>query len=515
MRKLAWGAGLVLLGLGCGDDEPEPEPTASATDKLIEALGGQENLDALTGLRIAGTGSRLIPHEGLRPADPSIETNNFEREVLLDFAGDAVRVDTNRDIEFLFPGSQEYTDVVRGNLGASSQPFFGAPLGALGSDKAASIRHQELLLAPQFLIREYDPEDFTQEDDVQLEGETHHQLVATGGPAPLTLFVNAETGELSKLETQELDFYLRDVKLEVTYSDWEPTASGGISFPRELHVARDGFDLFTEEVTEVEANPAFAAETFEFPGGVTPAFDQELWDRGVLSHQWYYLLDSIGLPFNGVDVSINPTSIADGVTHLVGASHHSFLVEQADGLVLVDAPLHDDRGKALFDYIETNFPGKPIKFIVASHFHEDHVSGIREVLGSTEATLVVHESVENHWRDVLSAPSTLKPDALEENPRDVTILTVPNDGSIQLEDAGHPLTIYHLNTTHAADMLLTHDTASNSVFVVDIYSPGNASQLGAADLDAALTNFEVPTADLKIVGGHGGVGDYAQLQSSL
>jgi hypothetical protein len=92
---------------------------------------------------------------------------------------------------------------------------------------------------------------------------------------------------------------------------------------------------------------------------------------------------------------------------------------------------------------------------------------------------------------------------------------VPEGGQLELEDAVNPVVLYHLATDHAADMLLTHQPTSNSVFVVDIYSPGNAAQLGAADLDAALTAHGIPTEGLTIVGGHGGTGDYAELQAQL
>jgi len=137
------------------------------------------------------------------------------------------------------------------------------------------------------------------------------------------------------------------------------------------------------------------------------------------------------------------------------------------------------------------------------------------VLGSTEAELVVHESTEAFWRELLAAPSTLKPDALAQAPRDVAIRTVPEGGQLELADAQNPVTLYHLPTTHAADMLLTHESSTNSVFVVDIYSPGNAAQLGAADLDAALQAYDIPTEDLTIVGGHGATSDYAALQAAL
>ena len=104
------------------------------------------------------------------------------------------------------------------------------------------------------------------------------------------------------------------------------------------------------------------------------------------------------------------------VVQLRGGSHHSFLVEQQNGIVLVDAPFYEDRGEALSEYVAQTYPGKPITHVVASHFHEDHVAGIREVLGSNpSAQLVVHESVRDTWRTLIrtapqwQVPSTSLP----------------------------------------------------------------------------------------------------------
>jgi len=510
MKKLVCAAAMLgALAFGCDDDEEEE--TTSAFDQLVEGLGGQADLDALTGLRIEGSGVRNIPNEGELPANPPIQANSFERTVSLDLSGDALRVDTAKTVEFLFLGAAEYYDVVKGDLGASTEPFGGAPLGALSSDKTAAIRRQETLLTPHLLLKGLTAANFTTEPDVQVDGVAHHRLVLAGEPKPITLYVNATTGTLTKLETMELDFYMRDVKLEVFFSEW--AASGNINFPRDLRLVRGGNTLLLEDVSEIAVNPAFAAGTFDFPGGVTPVLNQALLDRGELTHQWYYLLDSIGLPFSGIDTTITPKVLAPGVQQLLGNSHHSFVVEQAAGVVLVDAPFHEDRGKALSDYIATTFPGKPITHVVASHFHEDHVSGIREVLGANpSAKLVVHESTEATWRAILAAPSTLRPDALERAKRTVEIVTVPDAGSLTLADATNALTLYPVETEHAADLLMAHHAPSNSVFVVDIYSPGFAAQFNADDFKASLATHSIPTAALQIVGGHGTeVHDYDDL----
>jgi glyoxylase-like metal-dependent hydrolase (beta-lactamase superfamily II) len=511
MKKLGSGAiALAFAALGCSDDGDAGQTPMGA---LAEALGGQGDVAALEGLRLQGTGTRHIPHEGFTPEDAPTQANTFTRTVSIDFARDQLRVDTAREIQFLFPGSQSYSDIVQGNLGASTQPFFGNPLGALSSDKVASIRRQESLLTPQLLLRQMDAADVTMESDVTMEGQTYHRYMWSGEPAPIVFYVNADDDELAMIETMELDFYKRDVKLQVMFSDWQ--AEGRIVFPGSRRVIRDGLELFSEQMNSVTVDPAFAADAFDFPAGVMPEFDEDLYARGMLSHQWYFLLDSLGLPFTGVDVTITPRAIAPGVWQLQGGSHHSLLIEQEDGLVLVDAPLYDDRGAALAGYIQRQIPGKSIKYVVASHFHEDHVAGIRDVLGrNPESELVVFESSTSAWREILDAPSTLRPDALAMNPRRVTIRSVSAQGA-DLGDAERPVALRHIVTAHASDMLMVQEQSSNTVFVVDIYSPGNAGQLGARDFLTALTDSEIPQENLKVVGGHGGeTHDFAQVQAA-
>ncbi len=512
---------LPCIALGCGDDSDDSGeavttsgPRSSPADALVAALGGQSNLDAIQGLRLVGSGERHIVNEGERPGDEPIAANTFERSVSIDFDADALRVDTSREVLFQVPGPQQYSDIIRGNLGVSTQPFFGTPLGALDPDKAASIRRQEVLITPHLLLRELTPAAFVAGEDVTLDGAAHHTLVASRGAAPLTLFVDAESGLVTKLQTLEHDFLERDVSIEVFFADWAP--AGATSFPRSARMLVGSREVFFQRITDVSINPTFEASTFEFPGGVMPVFDAALYARGELSHQWYALSDSIGLPISGLDTAVTPIDVAPNVVKLVGFTHHSFVVKQETGLILVDAALYEDRADALLDHLEAKYPGVPVTHVVASHFHQDHAAGIREVLGRTQASLVVQEGVAEFWRELLAAPSTLRPDALADAPRDVNVLTVPEAGEIRLEDPENPVTIYHVSTHHAADMLLTHDVASNSLFVVDIYSPGNNFQAGAAELDAAITSYEIPTADLKIVGAHGAnIDDYATLQAWL
>jgi hypothetical protein len=186
---------------------------------------------------------------------------------------------------------------------------------------AASIRRQELLLSPHLLVRELSAAAFTAGEDVTLDGGAQHTLVTSVGPAPLTLLVDAKSGLITKIETQELDFFERDVSLEVFFADWAP--AGDTSFPRSARVLVGGRELFSQQLSDVILNPTVEASTFEFPDGVTPVFDAALYARGELSHQWYQMFDSYGLPVSGVDVSLTPVDVAPNVLQLVGTTHHN------------------------------------------------------------------------------------------------------------------------------------------------------------------------------------------------
>ncbi|HEY0960904.1 MAG TPA: MBL fold metallo-hydrolase [Pseudomonadales bacterium] len=72
-----------------------------------------------------------------------------------------------------------------------------------------------------------------------------------------------------------------------------------------------------------------------------------------------------------------------------GAWHSIFLVTD-DGILLAD-PLNPAHAEWLKNELDTRFPGKPVKYVIYSHSHWDHVEGAA-VFDDT-ATIVAHEGV--------------------------------------------------------------------------------------------------------------------------
>jgi glyoxylase-like metal-dependent hydrolase (beta-lactamase superfamily II) len=110
-------------------------------------------------------------------------------------------------------------------------------------------------------------------------------------------------------------------------------------------------------------------------------------------------------------VRVETRKLADGVYLLGGASHNSVAVELRDTIAVVEAPIDEARSLAVIEEITRLAPGKPIRFLVNTHQHFDHIGGLRTYL-HIGATVVTHvKNFDFYNRDVLTyTPRTIDPD---------------------------------------------------------------------------------------------------------
>ena len=112
-------------------------------------------------------------------------------------------------------------------------------------------------------------------------------------------------------------------------------------------------------------------------------------------------------------VRVESRKLADGIFLLGGASHNSIAVEFKDYIAVVEAPIDERRNLAVIDEIVKLIPNKPIRFLVNTHQHFDHIGGLRTYM-HIGATIITHWKNFNFLtRDVLNyAPRTLDPDMM-------------------------------------------------------------------------------------------------------
>ena len=99
---------------------------------------------------------------------------------------------------------------------------------------------------------------------------------------------------------------------------------------------------------------------------------------------------------------------------MTGSTHNNVVIELADSLLVIDAPLYTERADTLLSKISETWPNKPIEALILSHFHWDHTGGTRSFVAAG-IPIVVGEALIPFFEEVLARPRTLFPDALSES----------------------------------------------------------------------------------------------------
>jgi glyoxylase-like metal-dependent hydrolase (beta-lactamase superfamily II) len=110
-------------------------------------------------------------------------------------------------------------------------------------------------------------------------------------------------------------------------------------------------------------------------------------------------------------VQVTTQKLAEGVYLLGGGPANSMAVEFKDFIAVFEAPTSEARSLAVIEAIVKLMPGKPIRYLINSHQHFDHIGGIRTYLhiGATIVTQRKNIAFLNH--DVLNYRArTVAPD---------------------------------------------------------------------------------------------------------
>jgi glyoxylase-like metal-dependent hydrolase (beta-lactamase superfamily II) len=101
-----------------------------------------------------------------------------------------------------------------------------------------------------------------------------------------------------------------------------------------------------------------------------------------------------------------------------GGTHNSVAVEFDGFIAVVEAPLNEARSLAVIEEVARLAPGKPIRYIVNTHDHYDHLGGLR-AYHHIGATIVTHHYNRDFYHDevVNRERRLLAPDVLSLDPQ--------------------------------------------------------------------------------------------------
>ena len=148
----------------------------------------------------------------------------------------------------------------------------------------------------------------------------------------------------------------------------------------------------------------------------------------------------------------------------------------SDFVAVVEAPLDERRVLAVIDAVYELIPNKPIRYVVNSHHHFDHLGGVRTMFHEG-ATIVTHESNRNFYKqEVLSyASRLLEPDRLSLYPptelaEGYQLEAV--DMKHTISDGTRNLDVYYVQgSPHAEGMLMAYLPTEKILIEADVFTP--------------------------------------------
>jgi metallo-beta-lactamase superfamily protein len=465
----------------------------------VTAMGGAEKLNSIKTLTMkGGTGTRLRLGQMAKATDQESPGQLKNVVETVDVAGGRASLDYELQegsfMQHRFEVLTKLGDKPVGIEIVGTRPTVATTPGGLFSWGTQN--------SPEYLLRRNvvaialaaanSASETEQAQDKELNGKTYKYTSAkTKSGEDVGLYFDPQSKTLAAYEVLDTESILGDVNAQYILSDYKTV--DGATLPHHITVRKGGKDYSDVQFASITLNDPAAEQVFAIPDSA-----REEAEKAAASDEYS--------PMKIVKVGNN-------VYQAVGYSHHTMIVEFPQWLALVDSPYTETQGKMLFRAIQQQFPAKPVKYVAVSHYHYDHIGGIRQA-AAMGATILVAKEHETILRSLLEARHTHPQDDLDKRRNGQPSQQVGSleiyDGKKVISEGGQSLELYPVSfPEHVDPMVLAYASSAHALFQPDLYTPPAAANGGptAQHLLKAIKelNLKVDT----MVGGHGGIGTFA------
>jgi len=426
-------------------------------DRSVAAYGGLEELNAIGNVSLRIIGESVHRNQSRRPGD--LDRTEYSGELVIDLKNSKARQiqkghypgGFNWHSGFVIDaGNRTGFDLIRKT---SSPPTSITP----------AIFKSNIRWLPQLVLLNV----LERAQSLRYLGKTDydkrpHEVVdyVTNEGARLTLYIDQQTGLLSKYETLVTDSFSGDSLFETRFTGQRKV--GKYIVPARRVNALNGDIINDFGLTDVAFNTELAPDSFKLPEG----------------------LRAITFP-----TPAPVTKHADKIYTTSAGGYNVLFVEFNDSIFVMETPGNDRVSLQAIEQIRKTIPNKPIKYVAVTHHHDDHAGGIRTYMAEG-ATLIVAPGEEAFFKKVSAVRFSADPDTLTRKPREPKFEPLQN-GKRVLTDGTMTVELYDIGKgPHTEEMLVAYFPDQKLIFQGDLLNrPANGDAPIANDTSVHFLNW--------------------------
>jgi glyoxylase-like metal-dependent hydrolase (beta-lactamase superfamily II) len=505
---------LVILFLSaerCYIHAQADEPRA-ILEQTAQTMGGLKKLYALKNQVVESEGQQFEPEQALRAGGQPRHVADFRYRLTRDITKPRLRLEWDGRTFYPRGSPVRYIEIIDGNVGMLQEG------GAAGTSKQsrlhpsrlASRLREEQRTAATIILTALRQKSLKRYPDAKLDGKPQRVLAFREKGEEFRLYLDPRTKLPTQVEILEDDTIYGDSRYTLHYADWRRVDD--LMVPFSLRYEINGVLLQSERIISARHNVPFTAEAILIPESVRR---QKVEGKPIPS-QWLMRRLAMNVSYLdfGKDIPVELVPLADGILHAKGTSHNSVIIEMRDYLVVVEAPLYEARSQKVIGAIKQRFPTKPIRYIIPTHFHNDHSGGMRAYMADG-ATIIAPPISMGHYERMARAPHTVRPDRLAQSRKAVIVEGIT--GRRVLTDGIRQIEVYPFPTAHADDYLIIYLPREKLLIEADHVSPREGGSIRPGELPRQmLEGIEQLNLNVeRIVGIHGDVGTYQNLRNAV
>jgi len=413
----------ILLFLVLVQYTPAQNNSTDATQLVndsVNAMGGADKLNAIRTIHTKSVGHTNLLEQSERPDGPWYVVYQKTEEWR-----DVEHGNIRRTYEQTGVQEGNGTDIIANGVSVSLNGTNFVP-------NPANIQPTKELLATapeRVLLNALAASDLKFEGTETIQSVPHAVVSFTWKNSPVKLYLNRNTNLLTmtdvvKARPTELFWSVWGDFSEKNYYSYWNLQKGGLRYPQQVDTFYNGQPLSTNTILNIEFNAEPAKDAFQIPDDVVAKYAS--------APKRSFAEMPLGRPDRP------PVDIAPGFTVIRG-NWNVTLVKQADGLVIIEAPISSNYSVKVLDEVKKRYPDEKIKCVISTSDSFPHFGGLREYVARGIPVYILDLNKPIVDRLIASNYKT-SPDDLEKNPEQkktklniVSGKTVIGKGTNQLE----------------------------------------------------------------------------------